>query len=208
MAAKPLTGLSAAQIGRFWALVDRSGGPDACWPWLGRLTGQGYGRWWTRRDGRKVCHRAHRVALQLELGPTTLVADHECHNRDLDCAGGPSCVHRRCCNPAHLAAVTPEINGTTGRSGINQASKTHCPEGHAYAEHGITFPSRPSHRYCGICHPEQNREAARRYQARLRAARPPKPYVERRPPLTERLVQQAYREYWAREPAVSVAWSS
>lgn len=25
-------------VAKFWAQVDRSGGPDACWPWLGKKT--------------------------------------------------------------------------------------------------------------------------------------------------------------------------
>lgn len=28
---------------RFWPKVDKSGGPDACWPWLGGINGDGYG---------------------------------------------------------------------------------------------------------------------------------------------------------------------
>lgn len=199
MVAKPLPPLSRAQIERFWALVDRSGGPEACWPWTGRIIESGYGRWWTTIDGRKRQFPAHRVAMQLDQGPTTLVTDHECHNRS-SCDGGPSCPHRRCCNPAHLAAVPPEVNGSTGRSGINMASKTHCPAGHAYAEHGVTFPSRPNHRYCGACRPEQTRQAAARYASKVRAARPPKP-PKIIPPPGPRLVAEAYREHQIRERA-------
>lgn len=200
-----------AQVDRFWALVDRSGGPDACWPWLGQVDRQGYGVWWATLDGRKVSLRAHRVAMQLEHGPTTLVSDHECHNRELSCDGGDTCPHRRCCNPSHLAPVTPQVNGSTGRSGINMRSKTHCPAGHAYAEHGITFPHRPNHRHCGICFPAQNREAVARYAAKQRAARPPrppKPPRDPRPKLTKRLLNEAYREHVARMDPFEVVWET
>src|SRR5690606_33150795 len=40
--AKPLPVLSADDKGRFSTFVDKSGGPDACWPWTG--TADPYGR--------------------------------------------------------------------------------------------------------------------------------------------------------------------
>lgn len=62
--------------------------------------------------------------------------DHECHNRDLTCPGGPSCLHRRCVNPAHLRPATRQVNRQQGRTSgmpdINRA-KTHCPQGHPYS---------------------------------------------------------------------------
>jgi hypothetical protein len=78
------------QIERFWCKVDRSGGPDACWPWQGHIMPDGYGR--TRFDGRDQA--AHRVAWEITNGPLPdgLLA---CH----DCPGGDN---RACCNPRHL----------------------------------------------------------------------------------------------------------
>ena len=68
----------------FWGLVDRSGGPNACWPWLGGSAGDGYGRF----QG----ERAHRWALRLDGRPVLpgQVGRHLCFNPI-------------CCNPAHLA---------------------------------------------------------------------------------------------------------
>jgi hypothetical protein len=86
--------------------VDRSGGAGACHPWIGSLDNGGYGL--TTLDGRPAM--AHRVAWILANGPIPdgFEIDHECHNaakRAGRCPGGV-CEHRRCCNPAHLAAKT------------------------------------------------------------------------------------------------------
>ena len=42
---------------RFWSKADRSGGPEACWPWMAARNEHGYGV--MRIEGRNV--RAHRV---------------------------------------------------------------------------------------------------------------------------------------------------
>lgn len=75
---------------RFWRFVDRSGGPDACWPWLGRKDA-GYGRF-NVGGGKKVT--AHRFAYELMRGPIPAGKDllHSCLTR--------------CCNPAHLRPGT------------------------------------------------------------------------------------------------------
>ena len=82
---------------RFWSKVDRSGGPDACWPYTGALVWDGYGRF--RLTDRTV--RAHRYAYELTHGPTRSPLDHLCRNRV-------------CCNPSHLEPVTPEENRRRG----------------------------------------------------------------------------------------------
>jgi len=74
---------------RFWAHVDRSGGPDACWPWQGARI-RGYGHF-------KACDhtvRAHRFSWELAFG--SISGDlHVLHN----CPGGDD---RACVNPKHL----------------------------------------------------------------------------------------------------------
>jgi hypothetical protein len=73
----------------FWARIDRSGGPDACWPWTWTRHNQGYG---------VVCWRAvrsvtaHHIAYELAARksiPDGWLVFHKC--------GTPEC-----CNPRHL----------------------------------------------------------------------------------------------------------
>src|SRR4051812_7845536 len=58
--------------------VDRSGGPDACWPWLGRIEKHGYGR--ATINGRHVlAHRAVYAEL-VDAVPAELDLLHSCDN--------------------------------------------------------------------------------------------------------------------------------
>lgn len=82
---------------RFWSKVDTSGGPDACWLWVGGLNGKAkanhYGM--LRLYGRKGIKKyAHRLSWEIHYGPIPEGAE-VCHN----CPGGdnPACV-----NPSHL----------------------------------------------------------------------------------------------------------
>ena len=80
---------------RFWRLVDTAGGPDACWPWMGRRTPEGYGI--KHLGKRRVA--ANRMALKysgIEL-PDDKNACHSCDNPP-------------CCNPAHLFVGTQAAN--------------------------------------------------------------------------------------------------
>lgn len=79
----------------FWAKVDKSSGPDACWPWTGAVNGDGYGM--VRRRGWPGS--AHRAASWLTAGdlPNDVCVLHRCDNPP-------------CCNPAHLFRGTNVAN--------------------------------------------------------------------------------------------------
>ena len=78
---------------RLARMTDRSGGPDACWPWLGYRDAQEYGR--ITIDGKTT--RVHVVAYEVFIGP---IPDGHfvLHTRE--------CNHKWCVNPAHLYAGT------------------------------------------------------------------------------------------------------
>ena len=102
-----------------------------CWEWLRRKNRWGYAA--AKRDGRTV--EMHRyVYEQLERAvPAGLELDHICRNRG-------------CVNPDHLEPVTHSEN--MRRGDLANRRKTHCPQGHAYAEHAYLWRGR---RYCRVC---------------------------------------------------------
>ena len=80
---------------RFWVKVAIPAGTDACWPWIGTMGTDGYGKFWI--DG--TSKHASRVAWELTNGPvpTGLFVCHRCDNP-------------KCCNPAHLWLGTAAEN--------------------------------------------------------------------------------------------------
>ena len=90
----------------FWARVEVDMyNTDACFPWKGCTDREGYGI-----TGR--IFRAHRVAYALANGqiPDGFTIDHLCQNR-------------RCCNPAHLEAVSVSENVKRRREPTTRPSK-------------------------------------------------------------------------------------
>ncbi len=73
-------------VDRFWSIVDRTGGTDACWLFTGKRVRKGYGR---RKYNGKY-HLAHHIAWHITYGefPKDCLL-HSCDN--------PPCV-----NPKHL----------------------------------------------------------------------------------------------------------
>lgn len=134
---------------RFWSYV-RSDDADACWPWTGATIGTGYGHFW---DGEREV-LAHRHSYELAHGgpiPAGETVDHLCHGADETCAGGLTCPHRLCCNPAHMelcGAVENMLRGQ-GPSAVN-ARKTHCIRGHEFNA-ANTYVRPNGYRTCRRC---------------------------------------------------------
>ncbi|MFF8910580.1 HNH endonuclease family protein [Streptomyces olivaceoviridis] len=75
---------------RFWEKVDRTGGPNACWPWRPPKDAKGYGEFFVSRERGKV--RAHAFAVELATGDSCPPGKEGCH----------TCDNPPCCNPAHV----------------------------------------------------------------------------------------------------------
>lgn len=82
---------------RFWAKVDKSGGPDACWPWTAAKDNDGYGNFHVQKNGQGYMDKAHRVAYRLVYGVEPPAVLHKCDNPP-------------CCNGTHLFPGTRTTN--------------------------------------------------------------------------------------------------
>lgn len=84
---------------RLWAHIDKSGGPDACWPWTAYRNSLGYGTLKVPKGGKNTTAKAHRLALLYGTGidAGALCVCHRCDNPP-------------CCNPAHLFVGTHADN--------------------------------------------------------------------------------------------------
>jgi hypothetical protein len=132
---KPIPMLSLGQISAVMQRVDRTGGPDACWPWHGQLAMNGYGTFAVVKDGRTYQFKAHRLVWALingEQPPLDLDLDHTCRMK-------------HCCNPRHLEAVTHSENVRRGMQARKDAAPgpvmaddddqaQYCKNGHPWAE--------------------------------------------------------------------------
>lgn len=113
-----LPGWTAKDTARFWSKVDRSGGEDACWPWLACVNrNNGYGRFMF--GGKKTT--SHRVAVGAFTAD--LVCDHLCRNRG-------------CVNPKHVEEVTSRENTLRGLHG---RLITECRNGHIYDDRNTGY---------------------------------------------------------------------
>lgn len=152
----PLAGnIRGDDLTRFWTKVDKRA-DDECWPWLGTIDKDGYGRFRrTLAPGEHTSEPAARTAYRLLVGPIP-----EFHHIDHVYARG--CRRRDCVNPAHLEPVTPAENSRRGEP----ARRTHCPRGHEYTPENTSLTSGTG-RTCVTC----NRERLAKNRERNRQAR-------------------------------------
>jgi hypothetical protein len=134
------------------------------WFWTAARYANGYSMFGL--NGRPVY--GHRWAYEHFVGeiPDGLVIDHTCHTRA--CAGGTSCPHRRCVNPAHLEAVTQKVNIARGQTAQSHATKTHCIRGHELTESNIYLSGRK--RQCRTCRAIRRRERRARVSGLIEVA--------------------------------------
>lgn len=146
--------MAASRIEVFWSRFEVA--ENGCWLWTHSCQSEGYATFSER-------HRhfaAHLYAYRTLVGPIPkgLTLDHLCHTRDESCAGGPSCLHRRCVNPSHLEAVTAVVNNLRGRSPMaKNKRKTHCMRGHEFTLENTRISKKGS-RQCRACQMANQRE--------------------------------------------------
>lgn len=133
---------TAADARLYGTLINRSWEWDGCWVWEGSTNGVGYGQLYHQGKRQYV----HRIAYRLLKGPIPegLVIDHLCRNT-------------LCWNPAHLEAVTHQVNTQRGVTG----TKTHCRNGHAF-DATNTYITPAGHRSCRACRAKRERARRRR----------------------------------------------
>jgi endogenous inhibitor of DNA gyrase (YacG/DUF329 family) len=111
--------------GRFWAKVDRSGGPDACWPWTAARFHFGHGAFWLA--GHQI--HAHRIAWELTHGP---IPEGDPDNPPCVLHDCPDGDNPACCNPAHLWL------GTKGQNTKDMVAKGRHARGEQHAHSRFT----------------------------------------------------------------------
>ncbi len=130
---------------------------NGCWEWQGAKTSAGYGN--VKYQGKAQC--VHVVVFEAIKGPVPegLEIDHLCHTKACT-VPQRECLHRLCCNPAHLEPVPHRVNVLRGTAGEKIArisrNKTHCPKGHPYDE-ANTGRTHQGHRFCLECKRSQGR---------------------------------------------------
>lgn len=118
-----------------------------CWEWTGAKNSVGYGC----ASFAGVVQLTHRISYACFIGPIPkgLQVDHLCRMI-------------LCCNPAHLEAVTQQVNA----SRRPDAGKSHCVKGHALTASNLIIKRRAGGKEQRNC-----RECERQAQRRRRAER-------------------------------------
>lgn len=141
-------------IDLFWSQVDRSAGPDACWPWTGIRSRKRncvrigfYGRFHVSSQQ----YLAHRVAYVLTVGPILpgVTIDH---------VYARGCLGDLCCNPGHLEPVSQSENSARYQHTLEQL--VYCKHGH--------MPRRRGSGPCGKCRTMQVAASQAKYADKYR----------------------------------------
>lgn len=133
---------------------------NGCWLWTGAISTHGYGffgyqgKSWLSHRVSFTLHKKGKLVKGMQI-------NHMCHDQDTNCNDGDRCLHRRCCNPAHLEQVSPKQNTLSGRTpAAKNAQKIHCDNGHEYTPDNTGYVSTTGERYCRTC--SNNRKRAKR----------------------------------------------
>jgi hypothetical protein len=107
---------------RFWSHVDKSAGPDACWPWKDAASfRRGYGMF--RIGWKKPIVQASRHSYEITHGVTLATEQFVMH----------TCDNPPCCNPAHLQLGDAQANNADmwakGRGSRGPAHAKACAAG-------------------------------------------------------------------------------
>lgn len=135
-----------------FALARRAETDEGCWPWpIVGLTGYPTA---VLVAGKQV--RAYVASWIAVNGPVPdgKTLDHQCHTRSTTCAGGPTCRHRRCVRPDHLAPAT-YIEQQRWRPSYMSPT---CPRGHERTEANTAIRKNPNgttYRGCRKCRTER-----------------------------------------------------
>ncbi len=136
---------------------------NGCLQWDGFITSDGYGAAGYRGHRHFLVHRAFYVEQVGEI-PEGMTVDHECHNRDATCRGGPTCPHRCCVEVTHLKPKDRVDNSQASPNAMGK--RTHCPHGHEYSKENTAIYD--GRRFCIAC----SRIRARAQAKRRKEARP------------------------------------
>jgi hypothetical protein len=132
---------------------------NGCWEWQGyrHLGNYGMATYRTKRIS------AHRLSYLLFKGPIPAGMG-VCH----------SCDNKACCNPDHLwlGDRAANMRDLQAKGLHHKRLKTHCPQGHSYAEYGVIGGN--GYRACSLCLEAKGKREWQEYKGARRGPRKPK----------------------------------